>query len=243
MLDRLPARGTLLNTLTVIVGSLIGLAAGGVIPPTWERTAITGIGLATLGIGISMFLKSKNPLIIVMAMVFGGLLGELFRISSGLAHLAEFARSALGAGSEFNAGLVTASVLFCIGPMTLLGCLEDGLERKMELLGLKSLLDGVASVFLAATLGIGVLFSAVVVLVFQGALTALASPLRGLRDKPELLSETTATGGLIMIAIGCGLTGIHRFASEVFLPSLAMAPLLTLLWQKIEARTRPKAVE
>jgi len=92
-------------------------------------------------------------------------------------------------------------------------------------------------------LGIGVLFSAVVVLVFQGALTALASPLRGLREKPELLAETTATGGLIMMAIGCGLTGIHDFASEVFLPSLAMAPLLTLLWQKIETHTSPKPSE
>lgn len=221
--------GTVLNTLTVIAGSLIGLLAGSALPHRIEEVAIYGIGLITICLGVQMFLRTKNPLIVVAAICFGGVLGAFIGLDTGLNRLAEWARVSLGGDGRFNQGFVTACVLFCIGPMTLMGCLEDALEHRIELLGLKSLLDGVSSVFLAATLGVGVLVSAVFVLVFQGLLTVMAGKLSRFASNESLVGEAVACGGIIMIAIGLGITGIKVFSSVLFLPALALAPLFASL--------------
>jgi uncharacterized membrane protein YqgA involved in biofilm formation len=176
-----------------------------------------------------MFLAGRNVLVIAASVALGGVVGKLIGIDAGLAGLAESARQTLGGGSGFNQGFVTASVLYCVGPMTVLGCVQDGLERRIDLLALKSLLDGAASVFLAATspaFGAGVLASALVVLVVQSTLTGLARPLQKWAERRELIDEATAAGGAMMIAVGLGLLQLKRIPTEVFLPSLVLAPLL-----------------
>ncbi|MFM9872666.1 MAG: DUF554 domain-containing protein [Fimbriimonadaceae bacterium] len=228
--------GTVINTITVLLGSVIGLAIGRSLPERIQEVAIFGIGLITICLGVQMFLRTKNPLVVVGAICLGGVLGALLGLDVGLDRLAEWMRGAIGGDGRFNQGFVTASVLFCIGPMTLMGCLQDALEKKIDLLGLKSLLDGVSSVFLAATLGIGVLVSAVFVLVFQGLLTLLAKSLAKFAGDEELISETVACGGIIMVAIGFGIMGIKSFPTVLFLPALILAPLFGMFSRRLLGR-------
>lgn len=231
----LPFRGALLNTATVIVGSLIGLLLGTRLPVEYQNIALSGIGLVTVGIAMKMFFETKNVLIVAASVAIGGVLGKIIGIDAGLAAAAEWARSSLGGDMDrgFNDGLVTAGVLFCVGPMTLMGCIQDGLERRIDLLSLKSLLDGISSAFLAAmspSFGKGVLASAALVLVVQSSLTAIARPLQPVAKNPNILAEATAAGGAMMLAIGFGLLKvpvIKDIPKEVFLPSLVIAPLIS----------------
>jgi uncharacterized membrane protein YqgA involved in biofilm formation len=235
VLARMPFRGTLLNTLTVVVGSLIGLGVGELVQEDLKTVALSGIGLIVACMGVKMFLDTKNVLIPTIAVVSGGLLGAWIGIDVGLANFAEWLRGSLGGGDTFNEGLVSASVLFCVGPLTLLGCVKDGLYRDIELLSFKSLLDGTAAVFFAAALGAGVLASALVVLVVQGLITAFAKPLRPLAERPQLAAEATAAGGAIMLAIAISLLGIRDdMRTETYLPALAIAPLVAPLFLKKE---------
>jgi uncharacterized membrane protein YqgA involved in biofilm formation len=219
-------RGTLLNTATVVGGSLVGLAAGNAIPATYQTTVMTGLGLVVLGIGLKMVLSSKNIVVVVAAISLGGILGMLLGIQAGLEGFAEWARVHFQGTGRFNEAIITTSILFCVGPMTLLGCLQDGLEGKYELLAIKSALDGIGSVFFAAALGPGVLVTAAVLLVVQGCLTLLAKRLSWLARDEEMLSEVTASGGVMMMAISLSLLDIRPIQAAVYLPALALAPLL-----------------
>ena len=219
-------RGALLNTLTVLVGSGVGLTVGEWLPERIREAALVGIGLVTLGLGIKMFLATKNVLIVAGSVAVGGVIGAAVGIDIGLDALAEWARLMLGAEGRFNEGFITAAVLFCVGPMTLLGCLQDGLEGKLELLGLKSLLDGIAAVFLAAALGPGVMASAAIVLLVQGSLTLGARVLEPVSKKAWVMDEATAAGGAILLAIGINLALGQGIRSELYLPALVLAPLL-----------------
>lgn len=225
--------GTILNTFAVAIGALVGIAAGGALPEGIDSVAVYGIGLISACLGVQMFLRTKNPLVVVAAICIGGIVGKLIGLDTGMDRLAEWARASLGGDDRFNQGFVTSCVLFCIGPMTLMGCLQDALERRVELLGLKSLLDGVSSVFLAATLGAGVLFSAVFVLIFQGLLTLLARRLAPFAQNEKLVGETVACGGVIMVAIGLGIAGIKDFSSVLFLPALLFAPFFAWLSDRL----------
>jgi uncharacterized membrane protein YqgA involved in biofilm formation len=197
--------------------------------------ALTGLGLVTVGLGVKMFLSGRNVLVVAASVAVGGVLGKFMGIDVGLASLA-----ALGSEGGFNEGFVTASVLYCVGPMTLLGCIQDGLERRIDLLSLKSLLDGIASVFLAATspaFGAGVLASSAVVLVVQSLFTALARPLQKIAERRELIDEATATGGAMMLAVGLGLLQIKKIPTEVFLPGLVLAPILAYRFERPQVPT------
>lgn len=237
--SKLPCRGSILNTVTVVVGSLIGISIGQKLPPGLQSIAMSGIGLVATGIAIKMFFETKNVLIVAASVVLGGLIGKLIGIDVGLAMAAEWARNAFGSSDKgFNNGFVTAAVLYCVGPMTLMGCIQDGLEHKIELLGLKSLLDGVSSIFLAAvslSFGQGVLASAAIVLVVQCSLTALAKPLQPLAKNPNLIAEATAAGGAMMLAIGLGLLKVpvvESLPKEVFLPALLIAPVMAAVFER-----------
>jgi uncharacterized membrane protein YqgA involved in biofilm formation len=218
-------KGTLLNTATVAVGSFVGYEAGRFIPPSYGEVAITGLGLVVSMIGVRMFFQSKNPVISIAAIAVGGVVGELIGIAPGLTHFAEFVRSQVGGGKSFNEGLIATSVIFCVGPMTLLGCLQDALEGNIELLALKSTLDGISSIFFAATLGAGVLASALVVLIVQGSITLAARPLRRFVQDEELIAEATAVGGALMLGIGLSVLDIKKIHTETYLPALVFAPL------------------
>ena len=238
-ISNLPFRGTILNTLTVAVGATVGLLIGQELPDKYKEIALIGIALVNLGMGVKLFLETKNVLIPTIAILIGGLLGTLLSIDAGVAAIAEQMRRALGGDGDFNVGLITASVLFCVGPMTLLGCIKDGLNRDIELLAVKSVFDMIAAVMFAAALGTGVLASAVVVLVVQGLLTALAKPLRPLVEKPQLASEASAAGGLILIAIGLSVMGLKKISTELFLPALVIAPLVAPLLLKKDQLIAP----
>ncbi len=232
-------RGTLLNTATVAGGASIGLVIGQVIPSSFRDVALNGLGLVVLGIGVRMVLQGKNPLISAISVAAGGVIGLSLGFHSRIEALGNWgqAQFAAGAGAgSFAQGLLTSFVLFCIGPMTLLGCLEDGVEGKIDILSLKSTLDGVAALFLAATFGLGVLASAPLVLLFQGALTLAARPLSPLAKHPNAIGEISGTGGCIMLATGLGLMGIKDFHTANYLPAVFIAPGIALLTDAINQR-------
>jgi uncharacterized protein len=226
--------GTLLNTATVAAGSLLGLLIGAQIPEAYKQVGLGGLGLVTIGIGIKMFLESRNALVAAIAVAAGGMIGLALGIHASIDTFAEWSRQSLGGyASRFNEGLITSFVLFCIGPMTLLGCLRDALDHDIEILALKSTMDGIAAVFLAAAFGAGVLVTAGLVLVFQGALTLLARPLRPLAEDMDLIAAVSATGGAILVGIGLGLLEIKDLHTANYLPALLLAPLVAAAFRKL----------
>ncbi len=231
-------RGTLLNVASVTVGAAVGLLVGRAAPESFRQVALHGLGLVTCAIGIKMFLQAKNPLIVAASIAIGGVIGVSLGLHSGIESLAEWARNSLGQGESgsFAEGVITSFVLFCVGPMTLLGCIQDALEKKIELLSLKSTLDGIAAVFLAAGLGAGVLITAALMLVFQGALTLGARFLKPVSDDSEALAELSATGGAILLGTGLGLLEIKDLHTANYLPAIFLAPAIVLVGRRFKTR-------
>ncbi len=228
--------GTLVNVGAVLVGSFIGLAVGARLPERMKRVLFTALGLATLAIGLGMALESESVIILIGSLALGGVLGEALDVEGRLEALAERLKARLspGGGSaedarRFATGFVTASLIYCVGAMTVVGALREGVSGNPDILLAKSMLDGVASIAFAATLGIGVAFSALSVFVVQGSLTVLGSQL-GFAMEGAVLRELSATGGLLILAIGLYLLEIKRISVANLLPSLAFAVLLSLLF-------------
>ncbi len=220
-------RGTLVNVVAVLVGSGIGLAVGNRLPGRLQPIITTGLGLSTLLIGVQMALKVQNMLVVIASMVIGGAVGELLGIERALERAGEWLKVRARADSgTFVTGFVTASLVFCVGPMTILGSIQEGISGNPEIIYTKSMLDGAASVAFASSLGIGVGFAAITVLVLQGSLTLLGAQLSFLL-RPEILNELTATGGLLILAIGLLLLDVKRLPVANLLPALLVAVLLT----------------
>jgi hypothetical protein len=238
--------GTLVNTAAVLAGSLVGLGLRMLKPDRPARPVsepcvsgpvalivMQGIGLVTVALGVRMALDGRHALVLILSIVLGGALGQIVGIERGLEQLAvRLRRITASSESAFVTGMVTASVLYCVGPMTILGSIQDGLQHDPKLLLIKSLMDGVSSVILASTLGVGVLFSALVVLGVQSLLTLLAAQLRFLTT-PAYLNEFTAVGGLIILAIGIRLLGLRDVKAGNLLPGLAVVLLLVFLGLKL----------
>lgn len=230
--------GTVLNVIAVLVGGTIGTFLGNRLPTRIQETVMHGLGLVVLVIGVVMAIGTNNLLIPLFSIVSGGILGELLRIDDGLNRLGGWAEArwgkALGqgkiAGWSVTRAFVTSSLIFCVGPMTILGSIQDGLLGDYELLAIKSALDGFAAIPFAASLGPGVLLSVATVTVVQGGLSALAGGLGvGLEEVTRTtpwVVELTATGGVIMLGIGLTLLELKRIRVASFLPSIALAPLL-----------------
>jgi hypothetical protein len=213
--------------VAVLVGSGIGLAIGNRLSQRLREIMTTGLGLSTLLIGMQMALKVQNPLVVIASMVIGGVVGELLGIEEALERAGEWLRSrARSRSGTFVTGYVTASLVFCVGPMTLLGSIQEGLTGNPDIIYTKAMLDGAASVAFASSLGVGVGFAAITVLVFQGALTLLGAQLAFLL-RPEILNEVTATGGLLILAIGLLLLEVKRLRVANLLPALVVVVLLT----------------
>ena len=215
--------GTLVNASAVAAGGVLGLLAGRHISERIRGTLMHALGLAVMVIGLKMALSVGDLIPIVACLLLGGLTGEILRIEDGVAwigvHLKERFRSE---SATFVQGFVSASVLYLTGAMMIIGCIQDGTTGDAGTLYLKSLLDGVASVALASTLGVGVAFSALSVLVVQGGLTMAASYLVFLQD-PQVLASITATGGMIILGIGINLLELTRIRVGSFIPALAFA--------------------
>uniref|UniRef100_A0A7C4CEC8 DUF554 domain-containing protein n=1 Tax=candidate division WOR-3 bacterium TaxID=2052148 RepID=A0A7C4CEC8_UNCW3 len=218
--------GTLVNFGAVVVGSLAGLLLHSRLPKRLSEIAFQAIGLFTLFFGFSMALKTRHVLILVFSTVGGSIFGELVGIDSGLTRLGEWLKARLRLGSpRFSEGLVAAFLLFCMGSMTVLGAIEAGTGRTPTLYYTKSLLDGFAAVALSAALGVGVIFSAVPLLLYQGGLTLLAR-LLGTVLSEAMVAEMTAVGGLILIGLGVNILELRRLRVSNMLPALVLAALL-----------------
>jgi uncharacterized membrane protein YqgA involved in biofilm formation len=225
--------GTILNVVAVLIGGLIGLIFGSRIPERFKNTVIAGMGLFTGVMGLQMFLKSENQLIVLGAIIIGTLLGEWWRIEDGLQSLGQMLEKRFSTesetgtgGSRFVRGFMVASLLFCVGPMTILGSIQDGLTGDYNLLAVKSTLDGFASIAFASTLGIGVLFSSLIILVYQGGISLLAGTLSAIITDP-MMNEMTATGGVILVGLAISnLLDMKKIRVGNFLPALAVAPLI-----------------
>ncbi|HBZ57286.1 MAG TPA: DUF554 domain-containing protein [Syntrophobacteraceae bacterium] len=222
--------GTIINVAAVAFGSVVGAAIGNRLPDRIRTTVLQGLGLITMTIGLQMALQTRNILVVLGAVLVGGIIGELLRIHDGLERLGGFLQSVLarGGSSQFSEGFVTASLLFCIGPMAILGSIQDGLTGDYQLLTVKSILDGFASIAFAASLGWGVGCAALSVLCYQGAITLLANMLERLLAEPMVL-EMTATGGILIMGIGIKLLNIRDIRLASFLPALVLAPLIVFV--------------
>ena len=224
--------GVIVNVIAVCAGSLIGLLFRRGIPQKISDAVMKGIGLCCIYIGLSGALAGKNILICIASMIIGVSLGTLLDLDgklTALGNAAENFAKRKNAGSANNSsvaqGFITACLLFCIGSMTIVGCLNAGLAGKMDMLYTKSLLDFVSSMMLSVSLGIGVLLSAVFVLVFQGGLVLLASLLQPFLTDAAI-AEMTCVGSLMILALGLNLLGITKLKTADFLPALLIAPVL-----------------
>lgn len=233
----IPGLGTALNVGTVLVGATIGLTLGRVIPASLQQAIRLAVGLFVAVYGIQLTFKTRNPLILLLSVLIGAALGEVLRLDDGVQALGRWAERRTQRGGEpgrVSLAFVTTSLLFCVGPLTILGSFLDGTKGDITVLAIKSTLDGVSSIVFAATLGWGVLLSAVSVLVVQGSLTLIAVLAHtGLSDLQT--AELTAAGGLIVLAIGLGLLEVKHVKVANFLPSLVVAPLLAMVVHAIGA--------
>ncbi|MCX6063170.1 MAG: DUF554 domain-containing protein [Caldiserica bacterium] len=231
---RFPLSATV-NAVAVVVGSVLGMMAGKFLKEDTRDAIFIANGLATASIGAGMALKTGNAVIMVMAIVSGVVTGELLRLDDRINAAAERFQTRLhvASGSRWAEGLVTASLIYCIGPMTIIGSIQEGMTGNGTLIYTKSILDLVISISLAAALGSGVAFSAIAVFVVQGSLTLLGSAL-GFLMQPYILNELTATGGLMVIAISINLLGLKKIKLANLLPGLVFAILYALLFHALK---------
>lgn len=226
--------GTLINAVTVLIGGSLGVWLGQRFPPRMQESVFATLGLFTLAIGLNNTLATGNPLIVLGSLVIGVLSGELLHIDDRLEGFGVWLQRHLTRGraasptSRFVEGFVTASLVFCVGPLTIQGALEDGLLGDYTKLAIKATLDGFAALAFASTLGPGVLASIIVILVFQGGISLLAG-LGANLFTPPMIAELTATGGVVLMAIGLRLLDIKRLRAGNMLPALFVAPALVAL--------------
>lgn len=224
--------GTLVNFGAVIIGSTIGLIIHRNLPKRYVKLVFQIMGLFTLVLGFKMAFEGQQLLIMIFSLILGGLLGEVLKIEDWINSLGDRVKRLTKSKSDtFSEGLITAFLLFCVGSMTIVGAIEEGMGGNPELLLIKSLMDGISSIALTVAFGIGVLFSAIPLLIFQGGLTFLASQAGEFID-PVVITEVTAVGGVILIGLGLNLLEIKKIKVVNLLPAMLIVPLLMELFIK-----------
>lgn len=223
-------QGTLVNVLAVVAGSLIGMSAGDKMPDRYKSIVLAALGLGTLLIGLKLALLTQHLSLVLAALLLGAITGTALNLDGRLNRLAQWLSSLANQESPtFVTGFVSASLLFCVGPMTIVGSIQDGSIGDHTLLYTKSLLDFFAATALASSLGIGVLFSAITVLIMQGGLT-LGGRYIGALTEGVLIDEMSAVGGLMIVAIGLHLLDIRKLPLANLLPGLVIIVPLVLLF-------------
>lgn len=223
--------GTIINVATILLGGFFGLLLGNRLPEKVRYTVMMALGLFTFAYGIRLFMQTGNALVVLISMLIGVLLGEWWRIEDGLSHLGvylekKFNRNKGIESAKFIRGFLTASLLFSIGPMAILGSIQDGLTGDFNTLVIKAIMDGFAAIAFASSLGMGVLFSSLVILVYQGGLSLLATQLQFIMSD-QVLAEFSAIGGIMLMGIAfSSLLEIKKIRVANFLPGFIILPLV-----------------
>jgi len=218
--------GTLINAGTVIVGGLLGLAIGEELKKKVnEKFVFDVVGVFTVLLGVSMGLKMEHPVSLILGSLLGTLIGEAAKLQEKIERGSELVKKKVGGGSTFSEGLLTAFITFCVGPMTVVGSILDGVGEHSIIIT-KAIMDGFVAIAYAAAMGMGVVFSALPLLLFQGSLAVLGA-LMGNVIPAMFLNDLTASGGLILLALGITLLNIKRIKVANMLPSLVFVPVLS----------------
>jgi uncharacterized membrane protein YqgA involved in biofilm formation len=230
----MPGTGTIINIITVIIGSSLGLMLRSRLNERYKLVILQGVGILTMVIGIQMALKTENILILLISIILGGLTGQLMKLEDKLDLFAEQVKKKFAKNDDtfFSERFITASIIFCVGPMTILGSFNDGLRGDINLLAIKSVLDGFTALALTTSFGIGVIFSVFTIIVVQGGLTFSALLIDQFFNE-MMINEMTAVGGVIIIGIGFILLEIKKIKVATFLPALVFAPLMVIIYQKL----------
>jgi uncharacterized membrane protein YqgA involved in biofilm formation len=232
--------GTILNVGAIVAGGVVGLTAGRQLPASIEHRIKLILGVLTIFIGFKTVWSAihgspwqviKQILIVLTALVLGNWIGKSLRLQARLNGLGEKARTALQReGKNFGDGFVTCTILFCVGPMAILGSIEDGLTGRVQTLAIKSLMDGLATMAFVKSFGIGPIFAAIPVLAYQGTITLAATSVQPFLANRALLDSINATGGLLILCISLVILEIQKVPLADYLPSLLVAPALAWLF-------------
>lgn len=227
--------GTLANTLTVILGSLLGILIHKGVKGEVQKILFSAIGLFTLGVAVTMCIEMENPITIILSLGIGTVIGQTLRLEERFEARVDKIKERFskegGASPHFTTGLLTAFLLFCIGPMTVIGAIDEGIRSDHTLLLMKAVLDGIASVSLAGVYGWGIFFSFIPLFLFQIALTLLAWIFQDIFSA-SLISQMTALGGILMFGVGLSLLELKKIKLMNLLPSILILILLTILLEQ-----------
>lgn len=216
--------GTIVNAIAIILGSLTGYFFKNLIPERFSESIMKSISLAIVLIGVKMAIGTENILLVICSVVIGTLLGEISDIESKLEDAGEMLQNRISGDSNISQGFVTSALMYCVGSMAIIGAIEGGLLGKHDVLFAKSLLDGIISIALTASLGIGVIFSSVAVFLYQGSIVLLAGSLKGVLTD-MVINEMSAVGGLLIMGLGLNVLIRDRLKVGNMLPALFM-PLI-----------------
>lgn len=227
--------GTIVNALAIIAGSLIGIMIGNRFSTKMRQIILQILGLITLVLGMQMALKSQNFMIVILSLLIGTFIGELIDLDHWINHWSEKVANRFSSdknkdkSSNLTQGFLTTTLLYCVGAMAIIGAIQEGLENDSSVLFTKSVLDGISSIFFASTFGLGVLFSAIPVFIYQAFLTLLAQYLAPYFTE-SAIAELTGTGGIILIAISLGILEIKNIRTANLLLAIPLSMIFALLW-------------
>ena len=241
----MPLFGTLLNAAGILLGGILGLALRRQFKPNTQILLKNVLGLLVIWVGLSTTWKSlgggvlnvaKQMTIVVLALILGRLTGRLMHLQKGLNHLGEYAKerfskASAGTPQKWSEGFITCTVLFCVGPMAILGAVQDGLDGKWQTLGIKAAMDGLATMAFVGSFGWSAILSVVPVVAYQGTITLAAKLLAPQLQNPALINSVNATGGLLVFCIALIIFELKKIELADYLPSLAWAPVLTWVWK------------
>jgi len=235
--------GTIINVAAIIVGSILGILIGSRLSSQLRETVISGLGLFTLAYGVMSFLETENALVPLGGLLIGALFGEWWKLEERLTKIGEILNQLVmrrsqdkSSPAKFVDGFVSASLVFVIGPMAILGAIQDGIAGNFEMLTVKAILDGFASIAFASSFGIGVMFSSLSILIYQGVIS-LGSSLFSQFFTPTMITEMTAVGGLILISVSLSsLLKIKSIRTASFLPGLFVTPIIVFVLERFFGR-------
>lgn len=223
--------GTIVNSAAIVIGSIIGVLFQHKFPKKIQLIVFQGLGLSTLLIGIQMALKVENILALIFSLIIGGIIGESLDLDLRMEHFGNWLKHKVKSkDTQFTDGFVAASILFCVGAMAILGSLDEGIRGDRTVLFTKSILDGFASIALAASMGIGVAFSALPIFLYQGSVTILSGYTQNFFT-PTMIQQLTAVGGLLIVGISMNILEIKKIKVTNLLPSLILIVIFSLFFK------------